>query len=71
MTITWDEENGFTYEGAADVNGVAQVKIVNQSGTELPSTGGMGTTMFYLIGGIMVLAAVVLLVTRRRMAIAE
>jgi len=47
------------------------VNVVNQSGTELPSTGGMGTTMFYAIGGILVLAAVVLLVTKKRMTAAE
>lgn len=43
--------------------------IVNNSGTELPSTGGMGTTLFYVVGGIMVLAAVVLLVTKKRMSV--
>lgn len=41
--------------------------VVNQTGTELPSTGGMGTTIFYVIGGVLVLAAVVLLVTKKRM----
>ena len=72
IIITWNEETGeFSFEGASNNNGVAQVTVVNQSGTELPSTGGMGTTLFYLFGGIMVLAAVVLLVTRRRMSIAE
>ena len=41
--------------------------IVNQKGTELPSTGGIGTTIFYVIGAILVLGAGILLVTRRRM----
>ena len=41
--------------------------VVNQSGAELPSTGGMGTTLFYVLGGVLVLAAVVLLVTKKRM----
>ena len=41
--------------------------VVNQSGAELPSTGGMGTTIFYVLGGVLVLAAVVLLVTKKRM----
>ncbi|MDD6441331.1 MAG: LPXTG cell wall anchor domain-containing protein, partial [bacterium] len=36
-------------------------------GAELPSTGGMGTTIFYVLGSILVLAAVVLLVTKKRM----
>lgn len=43
------------------------VQIANKSGTELPSTGGMGTTIFYVIGSILVVAAGVLLVTRKRM----
>lgn len=42
-------------------------KVENSRGTILPSTGGMGTTLFYVIGGIFVLASVVLLITRKRM----
>ena len=45
----------------------ATVTIVNKKGTELPETGGMGTTLFYMVGGIMVAAALVLLVTKKRM----
>lgn len=45
----------------------AIAKINNQSGTELPDTGGTGTTVFYVLGGTLVLAAVVLLVTKKRM----
>lgn len=41
--------------------------INNKKGTELPSTGGIGTTIFYIVGMILVLGAGVLLVTRRRM----
>ncbi len=44
-------------------------KVNNQSGTELPSTGGMGTQIFYIIGSVLVLGAAVLLVTRRRMSV--
>ncbi len=59
----------FTYSGeAVDYNGVARVTVVNQLGSELPSTGGRGTTMFYILGGVLVLAAVVLLVARKRMS---
>ena len=43
------------------------VEVVNNKGTELPETGGIGTTLFYVGGGILVLAAVILLVTKRRM----
>ena len=42
-------------------------KVNNQSGTELPSTGGMGTTLFYVVGGILVVGAAVLLITKKRM----
>ena len=42
--------------------------VVNESGTVLPETGGMGTTLFYIIGGVLVVGAAVLLVTKKRMA---
>lgn len=51
-------------QGASHVVGVR-----NSKGSTLPSTGGMGTTVFYIIGSVMLLGAVVLLVTRKRMAI--
>ena len=41
--------------------------VVNESGAELPSTGGIGTTIFYIVGAILVIGAGVVLVTRRRM----
>lgn len=44
------------------------VVVVNKAGTELPSTGGMGTTIFYVLGSALVLGAVVLLVTKKRMS---
>lgn len=43
-------------------------KIVNQKGAELPETGGMGTTLIYVLGSVMVLGAAVLLITKKRMA---
>ena len=47
------------------------IVVVNKTGTELPSTGGMGTTIFYVLGSILVVGAVVLLVTKKRMSSAE
>ena len=44
------------------------IVVVNKTGTELPSTGGIGTTIFYVMGSILVLGAAVLLVTKKRMA---
>ena len=42
--------------------------VVNNKGTELPSTGGIGTTIFYVVGSILVVAAGVLLITKKRMS---
>lgn len=49
-----------------DTSGV--VKVENNAGAELPSTGGIGTTVFYVLGSAMALGAVILLVTKKRMA---
>ena len=42
-------------------------EIINHSGVVLPSTGGMGTTIFYVVGGLLMVGAAVLLVTKKRM----
>lgn len=44
-----------------------KVSVENNAGTTLPSTGGMGTTVFYVVGGGLMAVAVVLLVTKKRM----
>lgn len=53
-----------------DIDAIAAtaVVVVNKAGTELPSTGGMGTTVFYVLGTVLVMGAVVLLVTKKRMS---
>ncbi len=55
-----------------EVDSIAQatntVGVRNSAGSTLPVTGGIGTTMFYVFGGIMVLGAAVLLITKRRMS---
>ena len=48
-------------------NGTLEADVINNTGSTLPSTGGMGTTIFYVLGGILVVGAVVLLVARKRM----
>ena len=58
-------ENPSTDVKASTDNKLAVV-IKNNKGGVLPSTGGIGTTIFYVIGAILVLAAGVLLVARRR-----
>ena len=56
-----------TMTGTTWTEGNGGVHIINNSGTVLPSTGGMGTTLFYVLGGGLMVAAVVLLVTKKRM----
>ena len=51
-----------------DATVVEKVEIENKSGTLLPSTGGIGTTIFYVLGSILVIGAVVLLIAKKRMS---
>ena len=77
-TTVYLDENGNTtntqtektIEVKVDIDTIAAtaVVVVNKAGTELPSTGGMGTTVFYVLGAVLVLGAVVLLVTKKRMS---
>ena len=46
---------------------VTEVGVENKTGAEMPSTGGIGTTVFYVVGGILAVGAAVLLVTKKRM----
>lgn len=53
---------------AGDVTkGTVSTTVTNNSGATLPETGGVGTTLFYIIGGVLMVGAAVLLVTRKRM----
>ena len=48
---------------------VVPVTVENKAGQELPQTGGIGTTVFYMIGSILLIGAGVILITRKRMSI--
>ena len=48
-----------------------EFNIANNKGVTLPGTGGVGTTIFYIIGGLMISGALVLLIVKKRMSIKE
>ena len=52
---------------ASENLGTLSTDVVNESGLVLPETGGIGTTIFYIVGGLLTVGAVVLLVTKKRM----
>lgn len=62
------EDANLDAELEGDVWTEGGVQVINQTGAELPSTGGIGTRIFYVVGSIMVIAAAVLLVTKKRMS---
>ncbi len=77
LTVTTYDKDGnvisatdgaFEIEGdSGEASGTITGDVLNLSGSVLPSTGGIGTTIFYIVGAGIVLCAVVVLVTRRRM----
>ena len=73
ISIQWDEKNHcFTYTTAVEDNGIGRVIVVNIPGTSsvplLPNTGGIGTILFYTTGSVLVLFALILLISKKRMA---
>jgi len=82
FTVTYADPTAPSEECVWDVTGITPantsvrfdksagefvIVVENSNGQELPSTGGMGTTILYVGGSILVLAAVILLITKRRM----
>ena len=58
-------------EALTKPTGIYEFTIENNKGVTLPSTGGMGTTVFYIVGGLLVAGALVLLIVKKRMNIKE
>ena len=71
ITATYNDTGDSWTSVTAAVNDVEQssvsVQVANNKGSILPSTGGIGTTLFYVIGGVLMAVAAVLLVTKKRM----
>ena len=53
-------------DGTESGRGGSTVKVINQKGGSLPTTGGIGTHIFYGVGGAIVLGAGVLLIAKKR-----
>ena len=71
-SCTWSYVcNDMSLDNAVLPDGTVQVMVENQSGTVLPSTGGIGTQVFYIAGSLLAAVAAVLLITRKRMGRAE
>jgi len=77
LIIAWEKKDdpktefsigsGSASEFSMKDNGVCyEITIENQAGTELPSTGGIGTTIFYIAGIVMVLGAAAIVIARRK-----
>lgn len=63
------KENNVTIQFTANKeDGIVSTDVVNKSGSLLPSTGGIGTTVFYVFGGVCVLGGGALLFTKKRMS---
>lgn len=67
IKATHEETNETTPNVTLAEESTMQNQIENSQGATLPETGGMGTTVFYVLGGILAVGAGVLLVARRRM----
>lgn len=71
-SLTGDAASGtITFSPKTDDNNVQtglETNVINKSGSTLPTTGGMGTTIFYVVGSILVLGAAILLITKKRMS---
>lgn len=73
-TVTYAAQNATVTNGVVDLTAaqtsaqpLATATIQNNSGSQLPSTGGIGTTIFYILGALLVVGCGIILIARRRM----
>lgn len=66
IEIRIDNDGKIYINGSTEAN-LEDVKVENKTGSILPSTGGMGTTLFYIFGAILVVGSGVVLITKKRM----
>ena len=63
--IKLDENGNITVNGQK--SSVTEVKVLNNTGTILPTTGGNGTSLIYFLGAVLALVSGVVLITKQRM----
>lgn len=82
IVIEATTENGDSWDGVAssalikilndaDSDALVDLQVINNKGAVLPETGSFGTKLFITIGSVMILAAVVILVVRKKMSVYE
>lgn len=66
-TSTYTATNNGGWTSTTTINEEADTTgIINEKGVTLPSTGGIGTTIFYVLGGLLIVGAAIILVARRK-----
>lgn len=68
ITLSGNRTTGEITFASNTTQGSLTTEIVNKQGSQLPETGGIGTTIFYVVGVVLMLGAGVLLITKRRMS---
>lgn len=58
--------NGKTYDASSE-DGILEITVVNSKTGTIPETGGIGTTIFYIVGSVLVAGAAILLIAKKRM----
>lgn len=66
-SLSGDKKVGEITFASSKTDGTLTTDVVNKIGTTLPGTGGIGTTIFYVVGGGLMVAAAILLITKKRM----
>lgn len=66
---TWSVAGTDSKKAAVTDDGIVQLTVENRAGSTLPSTGGMGTTIFYILGSLLVVGAAILLIVKKCMGV--
>ena len=71
---TWEPADGivaFVRTEGAEADDYFETTIINTTGGLLPETGGIGTTIFYIIGSLLVIGAVIFLISKKKMSVEQ